>query len=180
MQIQPPQSVADDPGWVEVNNYSNEPITLKRDTVIASFQRVHPHKWLIRQTGAKCTCSAHNSHSKTESLFHIGVPEDIANMTMDEIDKQLAEEVTKDVDLAHLASKSEADLRYAKCMLLRVKHFLTDEVLDFNDDSTGAHEITCEIRTTIPNPSVRHQRRNVTPDDRREIEKQTEESCIRA
>ena len=60
-------------------------------------------------------------------------------------------------------------------MLLRVKHFLTDGVLDFNDDSTGAHEIICEIRTTVPNPAVRHQRRNVSPDDRMEIEKQTEE-----
>jgi hypothetical protein len=60
-------------------------------------------------------------------------------------------------------------------MLLRIKHFLTDGVLDFNDKSTGAHEITCEIRTTIPNPSIRHQRRNATPDAKREIEKQTEE-----
>ena len=66
---------------------------------------------------------------------------------MDEINKQLAEGVTKDVNLTHLADKSEADLRYAKCML---KHFLTDRILDFNDDSTGAHDITCEIRTTIP------------------------------
>ena len=154
-----------------MHNYSNEPITLKRDTVIASFQRIHADDWLVRHTGAKCTCSAHGNRKMAESLFHIGVPEDIDNMTMEDIDKQLAEGVTKDVNLAHLTSKSESDLRYAKCMLLRVKHFLTDGVLDFNDDSTGAHE----IRTTIPNPSVRHQRRNVTPDDRREIEKQTEE-----
>jgi len=96
-------------------------------------------------------------------------------MTMEEIDKQLAEGVTKDVDLKHLADRSESDLRYAKCMLLRVKHFLTDGVLDYNDDSKDAHEITCEIRTTVPNPAVRHQRRNVSPDDRMEIEKQTEE-----
>jgi len=146
-----------------VHKYSNEPATLKRNTVIASFQRIHADEWLIRQTGAKCTCSAHSRHKVAESLFHIGVPEDVANMTVADIDKQLAEGVTKDVDLTHLINKSESDLRYAECMLLRIKHFLTHGALDFNDESTGAHEITCEIRTTIPNPSVRHQRRNVTP-----------------
>ena len=44
--------------------------------------------------------------------------------------------MTKDVGLTHLVNNSESDLRYAKCMLLRIKHFLTDGVLDF----TAKHE----------------------------------------
>jgi len=119
-----------------VHNYSNEPITLKRDTVIASFQRIHEDECLVRQTGARCTCSVHKKYEEAQSLFHVGVPEDIARMTIDEIDRQLADGLTKDVDLTHLAGRSESDLRYAKCMLLRVKHFLTDGVLDF----TAKHE----------------------------------------
>ena len=116
LQLTVPQSVVTRPEWIEVHNFTNKPIILKRDTVVASFQRIHEDDWLVKKAGAKCTCDL--SHSQAEPLYHILPQEELERMTNAEIDEQLAQGVTKDtsnrqVRVRHQARKGHAPANQA-------------------------------------------------------------------